>query len=167
MQAKRPQWKSLPFSFKATCVSTLVTFCLLLATPCLAQTVNVSVNQASSTLAYTVTLTDLQRGTNVSSTNYRIRGNITISNNSLNNKVYVSVNSTRLALTNAASGNTMMVNIGGTIGNLVPSTTANRITFSNRSATIDIQGDLDESTLSLTTNSGSYSGKLIITAVIL
>ncbi len=137
-----------------------------MGSPSLAQeTVNVQLTSINSILQKNVTLFETPPTQNIISMDFQMSGVITISRRSLNNKVWVAVQPLQLYLTQGTDS--LLVRISGSIGGVPASDNFVRINFSGTTATMNLQGDLDESYLEMTRASGNYTGTLTVTAVVL
>ena len=104
----------------------------------------------------------IDSGVNVSSTDFTINGAVT--SNSATANIQTKVSSLSLQLAYGTSNITL--NMRGTIGGKAISTTAFTPIFTNKSASIQIIGDLDETTITSQKTPGNYTGSLIITATV-
>jgi len=128
-------------------------------------TVEVNVSAVTSTLGATALATQVGTGVNTPSSDYRIRGDVIISDNSIANRIYISVDTLQVSLVNV--GSPVLVDITGTIGGVAVTTTPTLVTFTGTLANIDLTGDIDESTLTFTTQPGVYQGSITITATLI
>lgn len=128
--------------------------------------VEVNVSTAYSTLSYRISTADIASATNIPSINYRIIGTIERQDNSSDGDLtYVSLSSLTLSLRNGSS--VIPVRISGVIGGTPASTTPTRVYYNNKTASINLTGDLDESAIPASAAAGTYSGSLTITANLL
>lgn len=125
--------------------------------------VQVNVVTGTSNLAETLTAARINTGVSTASTDYQIKGSVF--SNGGSRVIDTTVSTTSVALSDGNS-HTINVALSGTIGGTAISTSAFQPTFTNGSAAININGDLDESTVDATDTAGTYSGSVTITSTI-
>ncbi len=125
--------------------------------------VEVFVDDSTSDLHENLTNADLTSTVDVAGDDYQIDGYVFKNNLSAN--VQCQLSTLQLQLVNGSDDIT--VNLAGSIGGTAVSTSAFSPTFTGNQATIDMQGDIDESTASVTDAPGTYSGSFTITATII
>lgn len=122
----------------------------------------VKVDTALSKLSTSISPNVIDSTSNPSGQDFIVNGSI-ISNNSSAN-IQTTLSDVALKLVNGTS--TITVNLSGTIGGKTISKTAFSPNFVNRSASIQIIGDLDETTVTSKNDPGNYTGSLTITATV-
>jgi hypothetical protein len=122
--------------------------------------IDIDIDYSSSTLQHNVTPAELYGDT--SGTDFRIRGDVEISNSLKYRNVYFYLSTTVLPLTRGSTKANVLLT--GTIGSTPVSILPGRINFANRQAQIDIIGQIMPGQLNPYMPPGTYSGTLVITA---
>ncbi len=125
--------------------------------------VMVWVRAHQSDLHEVITQADIDSQVDIPGSDYTVKG-IVIANHYAS-QVQCTVDTLALNLVNGSDSIT--VNLDGTIGGTNISTAPFVPTFTNKIASINISGDIDESTVNPTDAPGTYSGTFTITATII
>lgn len=123
----------------------------------------VQVNSGTSILSKAISANTIDASSNTVAQDFQIRGTVTVNDATAN--VQCTLNTTALNLSN--SGSNIKVNLSGTIGGTNISTSAFTPVFSSKQASININGDIDDTTVTSSLNPGSYTGTLTITATLI
>ncbi len=123
----------------------------------------VKVNEGTSTLTKSINPNLVDSSSNVASTDFQIRGDVLVNSPSANVQCTLST----LSLSLANGSDTITTALSGTIGGTSVSTSAFTPTFTNKKASIVINGDIDESTVTSEKAPGDYTGTLTISATLI
>ena len=125
--------------------------------------VYVNVVEGQSTLSKALDISVIDSPANIASTDFSIKGEVLF--NSPTTSIQCTVSAVDLALTNGTD--TINTKLSGTIGGVGISTSGFSPIFTNKKASINISGDIDESTVTSQKAPGAYTGTVTITATVL
>lgn len=125
---------------------------------------SITVDPVRSQLSATIPAEQLLHQTPVENA-YHIVGQVELPNAAMAKNLYLTVNTTTLALVQGS--HRLRVDLNGSIGNAPIRAYPFRVDFTGRKAPIDIYGRILPEGVSLSTRPGSYYGMLMITAIAL